>query len=315
MGNRVLAVGEALIDLVAARPGELTKTSGFVRKMGGAPLNVMAAANIFGAKSELFATVGNDFFGDFILRKFSKYSSTKNIIKVDKFTTLAFVSLTKDGERDFEFSRGADAELTYDHIDKEIYNDSEIIVFSSATAFIDSKLKETYFKLVDKSASDKKIVVFDPNYRENLINDLDLYAKDIRYVFSKSDIIKLSDEEALMITGESSIDNAIKELSKSENKTIFVTLGKKGFYLISNGKSELHKPIITVNSIDTTGAGDVFLGCIIGLISKIEDKRNITDEEILKIAKKSSIAAALSTTKKGALSAIPSMKEVERYSI
>ena len=316
MSNKVLLIGEALIDLVASRPGKLSSTSAFIRKIGGAPLNVTASSTKYGADSYLFATIGKDFFGEFIIDKFKNFASTKYLKRVDAFTTLAFVSLTKDGERDFEFFRGADKELSYKDIDKKVMKESDIFVFSSATSYLDGNLKNTYYDILEYGYKNNKIIIYDPNYRGNLIKDNNQFIKMANDIIEKAKIVKLSDEEAILISGKKDMNKAIEYFSKIKNKFFFITMGKEGYIFIDKeGKHKKVESQISINSIDTTGAGDAFLGYIVGSLSKLDNKENIDSESILLISKKASIAAALSTTKKGALSSLPTINTVNSYKI
>ncbi len=123
-----------------------------------------------GAQAYMLGAVGDDQFGYYLEETLKKYDvNTENLIKTSNAnTTLAFVSLDSDGERDFKFNRGADAEYTYDMIDLNVLENANVFHFGSATAFLEGDLRETYFDLLDYAKVNDKWITFDPNYRDAL---------------------------------------------------------------------------------------------------------------------------------------------------
>ena len=113
--KKVFCIGELLIDFVAENQGsDLSKAGEFTKKAGGAPANVACAIAKLGGSSSFIGCVGKDPFGSFLLRILEDAGvDTRLAERSQTFTTLAFVSLAEDGERDFVFSRGADRELKY----------------------------------------------------------------------------------------------------------------------------------------------------------------------------------------------------------
>ena len=202
--KKVLCPGEALIDFVSNEHGKALKdTSGFIRKAGGAPANVAAAISKLGADAYCCGTVGDDFFGEFLEETFKKNNiNTEMMIKLkDKSTTLAFVSLKEDGDRDFKFMRNADSDLTFDEI-KNNLDQFDLFHFGSATAFLEGELKNTYYKLKDYALKNNKIITFDANYRDALFGeDKDTFVSCCKDFIKESKIVKLSDEEACLISG------------------------------------------------------------------------------------------------------------------
>src|SRR5690554_5118632 len=133
----VYCIGELLIDFVAEKQGsDLSKAKDFTKKAGGAPANVAAAIAKLKGNSYFIGCVGKDPFGSFLLNILEKdLVNTDLIQRTATFTTLAFVSLAEDGERDFVFSRGADKELSYDRSLKERFK-NQIVHFGAATALL-----------------------------------------------------------------------------------------------------------------------------------------------------------------------------------
>ena len=113
--KKVFCVGELLIDFVGqgGHPSFLNRS--ISQKSGGAPANVAAAVSRLGSQAYFVGAVGKDPFGNFLIETLSQEGVALHFLQqVPTFTTLAFVNLGADGERDFVFSRGADRELNYD---------------------------------------------------------------------------------------------------------------------------------------------------------------------------------------------------------
>lgn len=307
--KKVLCAGEALIDFVSNNPGQsLKNTEGFIRKAGGAPANVAAAISKLGAEAYFCGTVGNDFFGDFLEETFKKNNiNTEMMIKLnDKNTTLAFVSLKEDGDRDFRFMRDADAELTFESISDNL-NQFDLFHFGSATAFLDGELKNTYYKLKNYAKQNKKLITFDANYRDALFGDnKEEFVKCCKDFIKDSNIVKLSEEEAVLISNREDLKSAADYIVGLGCKNLIITLGKKGALLTTKEKQMLI-PTEEVKMVDATGAGDAFIGAVIAQVLA-DNEKNM--EEIIKTA---NLVGGITTTRIGALESIPTWDEIERY--
>lgn len=308
--KKVLCPGEALIDFVSNEHGKALKdTSGFIRKAGGAPANVAAAISKLGADAYFCGTVGDDFFGEFLEETFKKNNiNTEMMIKLkDKSTTLAFVSLKEDGDRDFKFMRNADSDLTFDEI-KNNLDQLDLFHFGSATAFLEGELKNTYYKLKDYALKNNKIITFDANYRDALFcEDKDTFVSCCKDFIKDSKIVKLSDEEACLISGMENIEEAAKYIIDLGCENLIITLGKKGALLTTKEKQILI-PTNEMKMVDATGAGDAFIGAV---IAQVLNTPNKSIEDIIKTA---NLVGGITTTRIGALESIPTWDEVEQYS-
>ena len=283
--KKVICPGEALIDFVSIDLGKsLKETSGFLKKAGGAPANVAAAISKLGADAYFCGTVGNDAFGNFLEDTFKNNKiNTELMFKLDtNNTTFAFVSLMEDGERDFEFARDADSRLTFDMI-KDNLKKFDLYHFGSATAFLEGDLKKTYYKLKEYAKKNNKIISFD-------------FIKD-------SNIVKLSEEEAFLISGKNNIKEASEFIIKLGCDNLIITLGKEGALLTTKEKQVL-VPTKELKMKDATGAGDAFMGAVLAQVVENPAK---SMEEIVKTA---NIVGGITTTKIGALESIPTWDEV-----
>src|SRR3954468_13500038 len=150
---KILCVGEALIDMICTDVGSsLRDGQQFLKKAGGAPANVAAATAALGSKVELVAKVGGDPFGNHIEDVLKDFGVGTSLLFKDKryFTTIAFVSLMQNGERDFYFNRGADGELAVAEVDQIDLEQFSIAHFGSATAFLPGPLRTSYATLLNK---------------------------------------------------------------------------------------------------------------------------------------------------------------------
>ena len=262
----VLCIGEALIDMICTDKGQsLSEGQHFLKKPGGAPTNVAAAIGALGGNICLSAKVGDDPFGRQLKQVMEDFHVNTTHLHLDPtcFTTFAFVSLMLDGERDFVFNRGADAQLTKAEIEQINVDDLSILHFGSATAFLDGPLNEAYYHLKDKAKAQGKIISFDPNYRHLLFGNLqESFIRQSWIFLNEADFIKLSDEEAILITGEADLDAAAQKLLDTCQGVFTITLGKEGTLLGLQGKTYVI-PSIPIQPVDTTGAGDAFVGAVL----------------------------------------------------
>ncbi|MBP1971384.1 fructokinase [Virgibacillus natechei] len=313
----VCCVGELLIDMfctdvdVALKDGE-----NFKRMAGGAPANVATAIAKLGGASSMVGKVGNDAFGTFLIETLKQYDVDTSFVLRDESlpTTMAFVSLEADGERDFQFNRGADRNLQLEELPVDGLLHSEVLHFGSATALLDGALKEAYFEIMRQAKDKKKFVSFDPNYRGHLWKgNEDGFIERSKQAISYADFVKVSVEELEIITTEQDTYKGIDALHQLGAGIVSVTLGKKGS-VISNGKKEKLVPSKSVKSIDSTGAGDAFIGAVLYQFSKRlkGDHGDLHgDFDFLQEAVYfANVVGAQVCTKVGSLTALPSLEEV-----
>ncbi|MEO6538182.1 MAG: carbohydrate kinase [Ferruginibacter sp.] len=269
---KILCIGEALIDMICTDTGlPLTKGEHFLKKTGGAPTNVAAAIAALGGEVELAAKVGADPFGQQLVDVMKGFGVSTTWMVQDKnfFTTFAFVSLMHDGERDFVFNRGADGELSESDMDGINLDEFSIIHFGSATAFLPGPLQHAYKSLLQKALDKNIFISFDPNYRHLLFkNNTETFIEQSWFFLQHCHFFKVSDEEAMLLTGSSSVKDAAGILAEKTGSIFAITLGKDGT-LLSHQKNMETIPSIAVNPVDTTGAGDAFVGAVLYQLSSL----------------------------------------------
>lgn len=320
MQKSVLCVGELLIDFFCTDiDTDLTEGLHFSKRAGGAPANVAAAISRLGGKALFSGKVGQDPFGHFLKTTLERVSvdTTLLIMDAEAPTTLAFVSLKANGERDFVFHRGADAFLRKEEVDEETVRETGLLHFGSATALLSDPFCKTYFELMEDGLKRGQFISFDPNFRADLWRGTEaLFIERSQKAISYSDFVKVSEDELTLLTGAEVRLEGVKLLHDLGAQFVAVTLGKEGT-LISNGESIEMIPSISVHSIDSTGAGDAFVGATLYQLSKEPDPKAIlTDfEEIKKIIRFANKVGALVCTKVGAIDALPTSEEVETLAL
>ena len=268
---KILCVGEALIDMICTDKGKtLSAGDNFLKKTGGAPTNVAAAIAALGGSVELAAKVGTDPFGKQLVAEMQDFGVSTRWMLQDSnyFTTFAFVSLMESGERDFYFNRGADGQLTREEVDDIDLEEFSIIHFGSATGFLPGPLQAAYLSLLHKALQKNIFISFDPNFRHLLFKNNTQTFIDQSWNFLKCcHFFKLSDEEALLITGGTTLQDAADILLEKTSAVFAITLGKDGAMLGFNHTTTI-VPGIDVKPIDTTGAGDAFVGAVLYQLSE-----------------------------------------------
>ena len=268
--NNILCIGEALMDMICTDKGKsLAEGSNFLKKTGGAPTNVAAAIAALGGKVSLASKVGNDPFGQQLIDEMNSFGVDIKLMLKDPhhFTTLAFVSLMEDGERDFVFSRGADGELSEAEIEQINLDEIAIIHFGSATGFLPGPLQSAYKSLLQKALAKNIFISFDPNYRHLLFKgNRQTFIDQSWYFLSHCNFFKVSDEEAMLLTETDTLEAATQALLEKTTAVFTITLGKDGTLLGYNKATSIIESI-PVKPVDTTGAGDAFVGAVLYQLS------------------------------------------------
>jgi fructokinase len=268
--KKILCIGEALIDMICTDKGSsLSDGNNFLKKAGGAPTNVAAAIAALGGQVELAAKVGVDPFGKHLIEVMNEFGvSTKWMLQDENyFTTFAFVSLMENGERDFYFNRGADGQLSRQEVEAIDLDEFSIIHFGSATGFLPGPLQAAYQALLQKALQKDIFISFDPNYRHLLFkHDTQTFIDQSWNFLDCCHFFKVSDEEAMLITGAATLHDAVDILLQKTDGIFAITLGKEGTMLGINN-STIIVPSIEVKPVDTTGAGDAFVGALLYQLS------------------------------------------------
>ena len=280
---------------------------------GGAPCNVLALLNKMGKKTAFLGKVGKDQFGALLKDTITAAGIDSSRLVMDKSvnTTLAFVHTFPDGDREFSFYRnpGADMMLTEDEVDSEFIAQTKIFHFGTLSMTHDGVRAAT--KKAVRAAKDAGCLVsFDPNLRPPLWSSLELAKEQMEYGFGVCDILKISDNEIQFVSGKEDYDEGIAYLQEKYHiPMILLTMGKDGSRAYYNGM-RVERPGFSVKAIETTGAGDTFCGSSLNYIIE-HGFDGLTEEQLGELLTFANAAAAIVTTKKGAIRSMPERAEVE----
>lgn len=308
----VIALGELLIDFTMNGQSDQGNNM-FEACPGGAPCNVLALLNRMGKKTAFIGKVGEDQFGRLLRDTITEAGIDASNLKTDKKvnTTLAFVHTFPDGDREFSFYRnpGADMMLSEDEVEPSFVGQTKIFHFGTLSMTHDGVRAATK-KAVQAAKDGGCLVSFDPNLRPPLWTSLDLAKEQMEYGFSVCDILKISDNEIQFVSGKEDYDEGIAYLQeKYQIPLILLTMGKDGSRAYYKGM-RAERPGFPVKAIETTGAGDTFCGSSLNYILE-HDFSNLTEEELGEMLTFANAAAAIVTTKKGAIRAMPAREEVQ----
>lgn len=312
----VAALGELLIDFTPYGVSQAGNNL-FERNPGGAPANVLVALAKLKKKTAFLGMVGKDEFGMFLKETLNsnEVDTSGLVLNENVNTTLAFVHLKENGDRNFSFYRnpGADMKLTAEEVNYDVIANSKIFHFGSLS-LTDEPVRSATLEAL-KFAKEKGLIIsYDPNLRPPLWKSMEFAKEMIALGLEYADIIKVSEEELEFITGIKDYEKGTEVLFHKGIKVIFVTLGEKGcFYRYKGGTGYIGG--FKVNAIDTTGAGDGFLGGVLYQLAdkSIDEINDMNKEELEAIITFANALGALVTTKKGAIPAMPSQEEVNEF--
>ena len=309
----VVALGELVVDFTPYGPSDMGHAL-YEQNLGGAPANLLCGLAGLRRKTAFIGKVGADLFGDYLrdtLRE--REVDTRGLVQDPLVTTtLAFVALDSEGERSFAFVRkpGADHCLRAGEIDEALLRDCRIF-HTSAFQMTHEPARSATLHALGLARSTGAIISFDPNYREPLWASAAEAAAQIRAVLPYADLLKVSGEEATLITGKGNPETAAHALLGMGPACVAVTLGREGSIALTRGASA-RQAAYPVQAVDTTGAGDAFW-C--GFLSRTIDigrpPYDITGEQLRDCLRFGAATAAISIERRGAISAPITTEGVE----
>ena len=312
MNYDVTALGELLIDLTQNGMSEQGNPI-LEANPGGAPCNVLACLSKHGHKTAFIGKVGKDGFGEQLTKGLVETGISTEGLQYDTqvHTTLAVVHTYADGDRDFSFYRnpGADMMLKAEEVDEQIIKNSKIFHFGSLS-MTDQPCRSAHLHALKIAEEAGCLRSYDPNLRPPLWPNLEVAKENILELMAHCDILKISDNEIQWLSGKEDYDEGIAWLrSQFDIPLIFLTLGKDGSRAYC-GDVRTQQAGFKLNTIETTGAGDTFFGSVLHQILE-KGFRPYTKEELDEMLRFANAAAALVTTRRGALRVMPSAEEIE----
>ena len=316
MENRlydVTSLGELLIDFtengISPQGNPLLEAN-----PGGAPCNVLAMLERLGKKTAFIGKVGKDMFGDQLRKAVEEVGiNTDNLITDEEVhTTLAFVHTYPDGDRDFSFYRnpGADMMLNKAEICEDILKNTKIFHFGTLSMTHEG-VREATKEAIHIAEEAGAIISFDPNLRPPLWESMEEARKQVLYGLGHCQILKISDNEIQWLTGEEDYSDGVNWIrERYQIPLILVSMGREGSRAYYNEMMVEVKPFLQDNTIETTGAGDTFCGCVLHYVCE-HGINGLKEENLAEMLTFANAAASIITTRKGALRVMPEEKEIK----
>jgi fructokinase len=310
--GKIVALGEVVSDIYRGEKPSAVELP-FIARPGGAPANVAVAAAKLGAEAAFIGSVGEDLFGDFILHALDAEGVDTSAVRrcePPTHTSLAFVEITGGGDRSFTFYRSdpaADELLGPEDVSREVFSGASFVNFGSIP-LIEDPARSAIHRAAELAEELGVLVAFDVNFREHLWESVEEARKAVNPLLDRSRIAKLSDDELGPLLGTEDIEGAAKMLLDRGVALVFVSLGPEGaFYATKEFQGNI--PAYPVEVVDATGAGDAFLAAALVCLSE-----RAWDEEAVRAAtRRGTAAGALACTDYGAMGALPTKDELERF--
>lgn len=320
---RITAIGELLIDWTSLKDNGKRV---YEANPGGAPGNLVCAAQRMGIDTAFIGAVGQDAFGTLLIDTLAQHGvDTSGIVEVaDTFTTMAFVTIDETGDRQFSFARkpGADTRLVLNDRHMELVGESAVVHFGTISLSDEPTASAT--RAAVRAAKDHgAIISFDPNVRLPLWADHAKLKAEIEWGLQVASFVKMSDDDLAFLSSETS-ESAARALMATYDVTLLaLTLGAKGALLLYRGTDGRIMQLETgpgpaVQAIDTTGAGDIFTGTFLaGLLRTVQTDGALKtwlsgapEDTLHKIVAYANRVAGQSTERRGGIASIPAPDEV-----
>jgi probable glucitol transport protein GutA len=310
----VIALGELLVDFNALHSNDFDSVV-YESNPGGAPCNVLAMLSNLQKRTAFIGKVGDDFLGHALQQRIVRMGiSTEGLSKDKKRnTTLTFLNDSKTYPHQYLFYRNRTADMNLDEgdVDADMLSRTRIFHFGSLS-FTHKRCRKATRKAIKAAKSKHRLISFDPNYRPVLWPGEEEARKWMLYGCSVCDILKVEASELAFITQQTTIQNGVDFLQKHYSiSLILVTSGEAGSQAFMGNRKVYQEAFLTNRTIDTTGAGDTFLGCCLAYI--LEQGMELSDHQLQEMLFRANAAASLETTRKGAIRAMPTQAELEDY--
>lgn len=308
----IVCVGIAVADLLAAPvarypgPGEVEIVERMVLHSGGCAVNTAIAVSRLGIRSAVIGRVGDDALGQFLARQLKEAGVDSGGLTVDTETATSstMVLVAPNGQRSFIHSRGANARLTQENIDFGLLDKPRYVHIGGALLLpgLDGEPMASLLRMAEQRS---KTTSIDTAWSDRP-DWMELLAPSLPHC----DYLFCSQQEGRRLTGKEDPYDVADAILDRQVGAVVVKLGSKGCIVKTSSRSKFPNqcfawPAISVDVVDTCGAGDCFVA---GFLVGLSKGRDITDCATLANA-----AGALSTTKLGATAAIGSLQELERF--
>lgn len=303
--NKVWVTGDAVVDLIPEG------ANCYLKCPGGAPANVAVAVSRLGGESGFFGRVGQDPLGRFIKQVLTDEDVDTQAMQLDgqQRTSTVIVDLDDNGERSFTFMVKPSADQFLQQTDIPVFTKNQWLHFCSIALANEPSRSNTLLAMqqIKKAGG---FVSFDPNLRHEVWPNQNEIKPIVLQAVALADVVKFSDDELLYLTETDNLDDGLKAIKQYTNKLVLITQGAKGALVITQGKQQL----ITgkaIEPVDTTGAGDAFVGGLLAYLAQSEQWDDI--DHIYQAVRWANSCGALTTSQKGAMTALPNKNELSQY--
>jgi fructokinase len=303
--SKIWVTGDAVVDLIP------DTESTYLKCPGGAPANVAVAISRLGGNSAFFGRVGQDPLGRFMKATLAQEQVNTDYMLLDESqrTSTVIVDLDDSGERSFTFMVKPSADQFLIPADIPAFVQGEWLHVCSIALANEPSRSSTLKAMQDIKAAGG-FVSFDPNLREEVWANLEELKPVVRQAIELADVVKFSDDELLFLTDTDSLEAGLEAIKAFDNTLVLITQGAKGALVVFEGEQELIAGQ-AVKPIDTTGAGDAFVG---GLLARLAQQNEWANKEAIHSAVNwANGCGALATTQKGAMTALPTQDALLAY--
>ncbi|AIW19199.1 aminoimidazole riboside kinase [Vibrio coralliilyticus] len=305
MKNRVWVTGDAVVDLIP------DSESSYLKCPGGAPANVAVAIARLDGDAAFVGRVGQDPLGRFMQQTLKQEQVDTQMMILDEAqrTSTVIVDLDDSGERSFTFMVKPSADQFLESSDLPTFTQGQWLHVCSI-ALANEPSRSSTLEAMRQIKAAGGYVSFDPNLREEVWASPEELKPVVREAIALADVVKFSDDELLFLTGSDTLEQGVEALKPFKNTLVLITQGAKGALVLFEKTQQLIASQ-AVSPVDTTGAGDAFVG---GLLAKLSQYNDWQQLEVIKSAVKwANGCGALATTQKGAMTALPSYQALEEY--
>ena len=303
--SKIWVTGDAVVDLIP------DTESTYLKCPGGAPANVAVAISRLGGNSAFFGRVGQDPLGRFMKATLAQEQVNTDYMLLDEAqrTSTVIVDLDDSGERSFTFMVKPSADQFLIPADIPAFVQGEWLHVCSIALANEPSRSSTLKAMQDIKAAGG-FVSFDPNLREEVWANPEELKPVVRQAIELADVVKLSDDELLFLTDTDSLEAGLEAIKAFNNTLVLITQGAKGALVVFEGEQELIAGQ-AVKPVDTTGAGDAFVG---GLLARLAQQNEWANKEAIHSAVNwANGCGALATTQKGAMTALPTQDALLAY--
>ncbi len=324
ISSKVICIGEALVDQIINNPDGHYKNY-----LGGAPANVACALSKLGVYTAFVGCLGDDAFGKEFINLFRDLGVNIESTQVSKnvSTRIIKVCINNVGDRSFAGFVNSQKNFADEMLDRKVFESSKIYLqklFKETRYFItgtnllaSDKSSEALLFLVEYASKSGVNIVIDANWREIFWNNINQssqlqrqdHIQKIKQFLLNGDILKLSNEEAILFFGNNNPFQISQSLSKKPD--VIITNGDNPISWFINGFQDTTKVLKSSSIVDTTGAGDAFLA---GLISRLINRKGDSSKDFLnKDIQFASVCGLISCLGEGAIQPQPNIKQVQDF--